>query len=94
MHKTYDNNEIRERIVELTDDPEVLLIDGFDDAIIGLSSRINEPTLAVYAWEKLVNTLVERDGLSVDDAIEYIEFNVLGAWVGDRTPIIVLPLDM
>jgi hypothetical protein len=70
-----------------------LLMDGFDEALIGFSQRINEPMLAVYAWEKMVNTLIERDGMEYDDAVEYIDFNCIGAWVGEQTPIIVMPLN-
>ena len=94
MFNTVNNNAIRENIVSITDDEDVLLIDGFDEAIIGLTNRINTPTLAVYSWEAIVNILVERDGLSLDDAMEYVDFNILGAWVGERTPIVVMPLDI
>ncbi len=77
-------------LAELEED--ILVMDGFDDAIIGYSQRINDPTLAVYSWELMVKILMERDGMSDEEAMEYIEYNCLGAWVGERTPIIVLPL--
>lgn len=68
----------------------VLLADGFDDAFIGVSQRINEPLLAVYSYDKMVEVLVVRDGMTEDEACEYIDFNVVGAWVGEQTPIIVI----
>ncbi len=80
----------RELLADLEED--ILLMDGFDDAIIGYSQRINDPTLAVYSWELMVKILMERDGMSDEEAMDYIDFNCLGAWVGERTPIIVLPL--
>lgn len=80
----------RELLAELEED--ILLMDGFDDAIIGYSQRINDPTLAVYSWELMIKILMERDGMSDEEAMEYIDYNCLGAWVGERTPIIVLPL--
>ena len=67
----------------------VLLCDGFDEAFIGLSQRINEPLLAVYSYDKMVDVLMKRDGMEHDDAVDYLDFNVLGAWVGEQTPIIV-----
>jgi hypothetical protein len=67
----------------------VLLCDGFDEAFIGLSQRINEPLLAVYSYDKMVDVLTERDGMDYEDAVEYLDFNVLGAWVGEQTPIVV-----
>jgi len=66
-----------------------LLMDGFEDAFIGFSRRINEPVLAVYSYNKMVEVLMFRDGMSVDDATEYIDYNCVGAWVGEQTPIIV-----
>lgn len=85
----------REQIEELLSENEdpILLMDGFDPAFIGLSKRINEPTLAVYSWEKMVDVLVNRDGMELDEAIEFIDYNCLGAWVGELTPIIVMPLE-
>lgn len=70
-------------------DEETLLMDNFDEAFVGFSQRINEPLLAVYSYEKMVQVCVERDGMTYDEATEYIEYNCIGAWVGERTPIIV-----
>lgn len=70
----------------------VLLCDGFDDAIIGFSQRMNEPLLAVYSYDKMTEVLIERDGMTYEDATEYLDFNVVGAWVGEKTPIIVTGL--
>ena len=68
-------------------DTEILLMDGFDEAFIGTSQRINEPVLAVYSYDKMVEVLKSRDGMTDEEACEYIDFNVVGAWVGERTPI-------
>jgi hypothetical protein len=54
---------------------------------------MNNPTLAVYSWEKMMSVCMERDGMTSEQAEEYISFNCLGAWVGEGTPIIVLPLE-
>jgi len=70
----------------------VLLMDGFEEAFIGYSQRINEPVLAVYSWEKMVDICMTRDGMTDVEAMEYIDYNCLGAWVGEQTPIIVMPL--
>jgi hypothetical protein len=31
--------------------------------------------------------------MDFEDAVEFVEFNILGAWVGENTPIVVMPLD-
>lgn len=69
-----------------------MLMDGFEDALIGFTQRINEPFLAVYSWNKMMDVCMTRDGMSWDDAEEYISFNCIGAWVGEQTPIIVMPI--
>ena len=87
--------KIRKRINDffIERDEDVLLMDGFDEAFIGYSQRINEPILAVYSWEKMVDVCTKRDGMTYDEATEYIEYNCIGAWVGERTPIIVMPFE-
>lgn len=86
----------RDQISELfaSMDESVLLMDGFEDAFIGFSQRINEPMLAVYSKSKMLKVLVFRDGMTHDEADEYIEFNCIGAWVGEQTPIIVIDTDI
>lgn len=88
-------SKIRKQINEHLENmgENALLMDGFDEALIGFSQRINEPLLAVYSWEKMMNLCVKRDGMTEDEADEYISYNCIGAWVGEQTPIIVMPLN-
>ena len=69
-----------------------LLIDGFDEAFLGFSQRINQPILAVYSYDRLVKVCMDRDGMEWEEAVEYVDYNIVGAWVGEQTPIIVMPL--
>ena len=89
-------SEIRKQINEHLENigENALLMDGFDEALIGFSQRINEPLLAVYSWEKMMNVCMKRDGMTEDEADEYISYNCIGAWVGEQTPIIVMPLNI
>lgn len=79
-------NEYLEQIGE-----SALLIDGADAALLGFTNRINSPLLAVYDYDKLVNVFVD-DGMSYEDAVEWVDFNIVGAWLGEQTPIIVMPI--
>jgi hypothetical protein len=69
----------------------LLLADGFEDAFIGVAMRFgwNEP-VALYDYEKCIRTLVARDGMDREGAEEYFSYNVIGAWVGDQTPVFVV----
>jgi len=63
---------------------EVLLADGFEEAIIGqccVSFRM------IYSVEKMVEVLMARDGMSSEDAMDYIGYNCIGSYVGEMTPI-------
>jgi hypothetical protein len=58
-----------------------------EDALVGIGYRCGQPALAVYSVEKAAQVLIERDGMSYEEAMEFLEFNSVGAWVGEHTPI-------
>lgn len=76
-----------EEIAEIN--PDALLCDGFDDAIIGLAERINLGPVVAYSVEKIIEILMHRDGMEYEDAWDYFSYNILGAWVGENTPIFI-----
>ena len=65
----------------------ILLADGFDDAFIGVGHRCAALPIAVYDMAKVIEILA-RD-MSLDEAVEYFEYNVAGSWVGEQTPLFV-----
>ena len=65
----------------------MLLADGFEGVFIGVSTRCGQPTLAVYDANKCLQILIHRDDMNHEEALEYFNFNVIGAWVGDETPL-------
>ncbi len=80
----------REWIADLN--PDALFADGYDAALIGIAERCGQPTLAVYSVPAMINVLVERDGMSEEEAAEFISFNTLGCWAGENTPLFFWPL--
>ena len=65
---------------------EILLADGFDEAFIGITEVFGRPSIANYDRDKCIRILMERDGMTEGDAIDYFNYNVTGAWVGETTP--------
>jgi hypothetical protein len=63
-----------------------LFADGFDDAIMGVDLNSEVPRV-VYSVEKMVFILMRRDDMSEEDALEYLDFNVFQAYLGEGTPI-------
>ena len=66
---------------------EALLADGFEEAVIGVAERCSQPTLVVYDIDRCLKILMERDKMTYDEAVEYLSFNTLGAWIGEHTPL-------
>ena len=69
--------------------PEALLLDGFDDAIIGLAERINLDKVVAYDVEKILEIMCARDEMTYEEAYEYYEYNIKGAFMGEFTPVFV-----
>ena len=79
--------DLSARIIALLTElnPDAALWDGLDDAIIGIALRGPKP-VAVYDYDLMVAAFLRNDGWTRDDAVEWIEFNVVGAYVGTSTP--------
>jgi len=82
--------QIKEK-AESTEEP-VIFYDEYDDALIGLTdswSGGGRPTRAVYCYEKCIDILMKRDGMDYEGAMEWMEYNTLGACHGPHTPVFV-----
>ena len=73
-------------------DDEILLADGFEDAFMGIVESNGSHPKALYNEDKCVDILIERDAMTYDEAIEFFQFNVAGAYVGEYTPAFTAPL--
>lgn len=62
--------------------------DGFDEAIVGIESGSSVPRV-VYSIEKMINILCEKYGWDEDESSEFISFNVIGAYLGEGTPLYI-----
>ena len=82
--------EIIEEIAE--NEPDILTADGLHDAIVGTADVWECGLVFVYDVEKIIGIFMKRDGMSREEAEEFFEFNVQGAYVGKKTPIFLRPL--
>ncbi len=75
--------------IDLTDEKYegMMVADGFDDAIIGTASQFGQDTVLAYNVDKVIEILMNRDGMPYEDALEFFSFNIEGAYVGDGTPV-------
>jgi hypothetical protein len=62
--------------------------DGKTHIAVGIESN-RDVSRIVYDIDLMVGILCEREGLNEDEAIEYISFNVIGAYIGEGSPIYI-----
>jgi hypothetical protein len=83
------NTDIREHLNDMFEGLLFLSEREFDEAILGVAERIGMSPIVAYDTAKIIDILCERDGMEGDEAAEFFEFNIAGAYVGDRTPIFI-----
>ena len=79
----FDNN-LLDNILDYYSDEELMIADGFDDAVIGIDVS---STRIIYSVKKCIEILCIRDDMSLEEAMEFFEYNVSGAYHGPKTPI-------
>ncbi len=86
------NEEIKQSLVdEGFEDAVVLESPDYAIAVIGRS----EDGRLIYSYEKMVEFLMVTDGMSREDAIEFIDYNTIRAlpYMGERAPIIMYEIN-
>lgn len=63
---------------------------GFDSAIIGVTAPgPNTESVVIYDYEACIHILMEREGWSWGEAIDFLDYNVVGSFVGPEMPIFI-----
>jgi hypothetical protein len=78
------NSTIREELVDMTCNAEMLFADGLDDAITGYTTK----GCAVYSIDAIIDILVS-EGMTEEDAFDHFYYNIDGSYVGEFTPIYI-----
>lgn len=66
----------------------ILKCDGYDEAILGtVSMPGNGQVRILYDRDKIEQILCERDGMDIEGAREFFDFNIAGAYVGEGGPL-------
>lgn len=67
---------------------DLIMYPDHDNAIIGVVERCGNEPILCYNLDVIIQNLIE-DGMSERDAYEYVDYNVIGMWSGDRTPCVI-----
>jgi hypothetical protein len=72
-----------ERIMEALPDETFVKWDGLDAAIMGVDLK---SLRLIYSVDKIYTEL-QKQGMTMEEAVEWYDFNVDGAYIGEKTPI-------
>ena len=78
-------------VMDSLEDNEALLMDPqdqFNPCIVGTGYLFHHGPVAVYDIGKVIAAFV-AEGMTEEEAQEHFEFNVIGGWGGDGTPLFV-----
>jgi hypothetical protein len=68
---------------------DFLKMDGYDDCLVGVVERFRQDSYFIYD-KQLVLEKLQKNGMTYEEALEYYEYNQLGAYVGERTPAFLI----
>lgn len=79
---------LRQACLNAAFDLDLMFIEGHDAAILGIAEVDGEPRV-IYDQAAIVRALMRRDRMSRADAIEFVGYNIAGAFPGDNGPVLL-----
>ena len=67
---------------------KILLADGLEEAFMGVVESFGAAPKACYNYDTCIDILMKQD-MEYEEALEYLEFNVTQAYVGEHTPAFI-----
>jgi len=71
---------------------QVMHADGFEDAVLGVAEGFGGKRTIIYSHQKCVEILTEKHGMDMDAALDFIDGQLIGAWVGEGTPMLLFEM--
>ena len=78
----------RQRSILSEMNENILLYDGYEDALVGFVERFGESPVAVYDKNMCLTILIDA-GMKPEEAQEWFDYNTLGAGCGPETPVFI-----
>lgn len=83
---------IRDYLNELEQDFILLEPAYYDEAIVGLTEGAGNCSAICYDRTKVIELLMSKDGMDRDEAEDFFDFNIAGAYVGEASPVFLTPV--
>jgi len=71
------------------EDATLMFAEGYDAAILGVADYAGE-MLVVYDVQAIIELLQRRAGMTEQEAEEFYEYNIAGAWMGKGMPVFLI----
>jgi len=85
------NEYTDEKILLLGEEPK-----DFEEAIIGIAHRFGMEPSVCYDYDKVIEIFAKQFAEDIEDdedphemAVEWFDYNVIGGWMGDTTPLYI-----
>ena len=75
----------KEEVEELAEG--AILLDGFDDCITGVVEEFGNGRRVLYSKPKILSILCERDLMTMGEAEEFYDYNILGLYAGEQNAV-------
>jgi len=69
-----------------------IILDGLDDAIIGIVEEFGSSPRILYSKDKILQILQDRDSMTYEESLEFYDFNILGLYAGEQNPVFAVTI--
>ena len=64
-----------------------VLLDGLESAIVGIVEEFGNGNRILYSKQKILNILQERDLMTMGEAEEFYDYNIIGLYAGEQNAL-------
>jgi hypothetical protein len=64
-----------------------ILLDGLESAIIGIVQEFGNGNRILYSKQRILDILQERDLMTMGEAEEFYDYNILGLYAGEQNAV-------
>ena len=69
-----------------------LVVDGYEDCLVGVVERFGMKPIYCFDKSKIIDKITSEENMSIEEANEHFDNNIIGSWVGEGTPCFLSPL--
>jgi hypothetical protein len=78
----------KEELMIILEENECIVYPDLEDALIGFTQTFDGNVVALYDYDKIISIYMDGDGMTYEEAVECCDFNVLGGYVGAKSPMV------